>query len=173
MGPGFAIKALAGRHFSLMSFGLAQVAMDIEPLVGMIRGAAVLHGVTHSYLAAMIIAIVVIMVAPPICRPFLVRWNKEAAYYRLPWLAESADFRLFPVAFGALIGTFSHVALDSLIYGEMRPLVPWSDENSLFGLASTGSLTRICLALGVVGFGAWLIRARCRKTVQLDNPPLR
>lgn len=164
MGPGFAIKAVAGRHFSLMSFGLAQVAMDIEPLVGMIRGAVVLHGVTHTYLAALIIALVVIMVAPPVCRPFLVRWNKEVAYYRRPWLAEPADFRLFPVAFGALIGTFSHVALDSLIYGEMRPLAPWSDENSLLGLASTGSLTSICLALGAIGFGVWLIRARCQKT---------
>ena len=39
LGPGFAIKALAGRHFSLLTFGVAQVTMDIEPLVGLIRGA--------------------------------------------------------------------------------------------------------------------------------------
>lgn len=172
MGPGLAIKAVAGRHFSLMSFGLAQVAMDIEPLVGMIRGTAVLHGITHSYLAAMVIAIVVIMVASPICCPFLVRWNKEVAHCRLPWLAESADFRLFPVALGAMMGTVSHVALDSLIYSEMRPLVPWSEKNGLLGLATTQSLTNTCLVLGVVGFSAWLIRAQSQKTTQPDTTSL-
>lgn len=48
MGPGMALKAMAGRHFSLVSFGVAQVAMDIEPLVHMLRGDRMLHGFTHS-----------------------------------------------------------------------------------------------------------------------------
>lgn len=52
MGAGLALKAVAGRHFSVLTFGIAQVAMDIEPLVGMLRGAAVLHGPTHTYLGA-------------------------------------------------------------------------------------------------------------------------
>ena len=37
MGAGLALKAVAGRHFSVLTFGIAQVAMDIEPLVGMLR----------------------------------------------------------------------------------------------------------------------------------------
>ena len=52
MGPGLAIKAVSGRYLSLMVFGFSQVAMDIEPLVRMIRGDAVLHGFTHTYLGA-------------------------------------------------------------------------------------------------------------------------
>ena len=44
MGAGLALKAMAGRHFSVLTFGMAQAAMDLEPLVGMLRGAAVLHG---------------------------------------------------------------------------------------------------------------------------------
>ncbi len=84
-----AIKALAGRHCSLLTFGIAQIAMDIEPLVGLIRGSEVLHGPTHTYLAALFIAIVVAVVSPPICRPILRRWNQELSYYRLEWLAES------------------------------------------------------------------------------------
>jgi hypothetical protein len=31
MGPGLAIKALAGHRFSILTFGIAQVAMDVEP----------------------------------------------------------------------------------------------------------------------------------------------
>ena len=57
MGAGLALKAMAGRHFSVLTFGMAQVAMDIEPLVGMLRGAALLHGPTHTYLGAVPIAL--------------------------------------------------------------------------------------------------------------------
>jgi hypothetical protein len=41
MGPGLAVKAVFGRYFSLMVFGFSQVAIDIEPLVRIIRGDAV------------------------------------------------------------------------------------------------------------------------------------
>ena len=40
MGPALALKAVSGQYFSVLVFGIAQVAMDIEPLVGMIRNAA-------------------------------------------------------------------------------------------------------------------------------------
>jgi hypothetical protein len=43
-----ALKILAGRRFSLISFGVAQVVMDIEPLIGILRGSGVLHGPTHT-----------------------------------------------------------------------------------------------------------------------------
>ena len=58
MGPGVVIKAVGGRYFSLMVFGFSQVAMDVEPLVRMIRGDAVLHGFTHTYLGATLIGLV-------------------------------------------------------------------------------------------------------------------
>ena len=41
MGPALALKAVTGRHFSVLVFGIAQVAMDVEPLVGMLRNADV------------------------------------------------------------------------------------------------------------------------------------
>ena len=44
MGPGLAVKGFGGRYFSVLVFGIAQVAMDIEPLIGIIRDADVLHG---------------------------------------------------------------------------------------------------------------------------------
>ena len=66
MGPGLAIKALAGRRFSVLTFGIAQVAMDIEPLVRLFRSSDVLHGPTHNYLAALPIAAVVAFISPTI-----------------------------------------------------------------------------------------------------------
>ena len=66
MGPGVAIKAVAGPYFSLMVFGFSQAAMDIESLVRIIRGDAVLHGLTHTYLGATLIGLASAVVGRPI-----------------------------------------------------------------------------------------------------------
>ncbi len=70
MGPGIAATAAAGRHFSLMVFGFSQVAIDIEPLVRIIRGDAVLHGFTHTYFGATLIAITSVAIGRPVCQFF-------------------------------------------------------------------------------------------------------
>lgn len=64
-GAGLAIKAFGGRYFSVLVFAIAQVAMDIEPLIGMIRGSDVLHGWSHSYVGATAIGVLVMLLAPP------------------------------------------------------------------------------------------------------------
>lgn len=43
-GFGAAAKAVLDRRMSLTSFALAQVAMDIEPGIGLLPGSAELHG---------------------------------------------------------------------------------------------------------------------------------
>src|SRR5205807_4798279 len=68
MGPGLAVKAVCGRHFSLTVFGFSQVAMDIEPLVRILRGDHILHGWTHTYAGATLIALVSLLVGRPVCR---------------------------------------------------------------------------------------------------------
>lgn len=83
MGPGLAIKGLGGRHFSVLVFGIAQVAIDIEPLIGIIRDADVLHGWTHSYAGATAIGILVMLLVPRLCPPILRRWNQELRYHHL------------------------------------------------------------------------------------------
>ncbi len=157
MGPGLAIKALAGRHFSVLTFGIAQVAMDIEPLVGMVRGSAVLHGPTHTYLAGLVIAAVVVLVSPLICRPILRRWNRELSLHRLGWLAEPESFTPMPVIAGAFIGTISHVMLDSIMHFDISPLAPWFNTNALLGLVSIETLHQFCILAGLFGIVGWLL----------------
>lgn len=74
MGPGLAVKAESGRHFSLMVFGFSQVMIDIEPLVRIIRGDAMVHGFTHTYLGATLIAVLSVVVGRPVCQFFLNYW---------------------------------------------------------------------------------------------------
>ena len=159
MGPGLAIKAIAGRRFSLLTFGTAQVAMDIEPLIGLLRGADVLHGPTHTYAAALVIAAIVASIAPLVCRLILRCWNRELFFCGLPWLLESDSFTLAPVIAGAYIGTLSHVLLDSIMHSDISPLAPWSNANGLLGLISIETLHLSCVGTGLLGVGIWLVVA--------------
>ncbi len=49
MGVALIAKPVLNRRFSMMTFGIAQVAMDIEPGVRMWAHADVLHGPTHTF----------------------------------------------------------------------------------------------------------------------------
>ncbi len=57
MGPGIIVKALLQSSFSLMVFGWAQIVMDIQPLIVMITGDGHLHGFSHSYIGALLLAV--------------------------------------------------------------------------------------------------------------------
>jgi membrane-bound metal-dependent hydrolase YbcI (DUF457 family) len=156
LGPGLAIKSLAGRHFSLLTFGVAQVAMDIEPLLGMLRGAGRLHGPSHTYLAALGIAALVAVISPALCRPILRRWNRELTFYRLAWLTTPVTFTPLPVIAGAFVGTLSHVMLDSVMHVDITPFAPWADANRLLGVISLAALHQVCVVAGLFGLGVWL-----------------
>ena len=85
LGPGLAFKALGGRHFSFMVFGGAQVLMDLEPLIGILQNRDVLHGVTHTWLGALVIGSVAAVIGKPISTMVL-RWRK-IPHPPLTWLA--------------------------------------------------------------------------------------
>ena len=163
MGPALAVKALAGRYFSVLTFGIAQVAMDIEPLVGMIRGAEVLHGWSHTYLGALVIAGTVVPISPAICRPILRRWNQELSHYRLGRLASAESFSSLAVVTGALVGTLSHVALDSIMLSDMRPFAPIAESNGLLHSISIAELHLSCVGAGIIGIAVWLLVGLLRR----------
>lgn len=57
MGPGVLIKSLLRGSFSLMVLGWTQIVMDIQPLIVLITGEGHLHGFTHTYVGAILIAL--------------------------------------------------------------------------------------------------------------------
>lgn len=66
MGAALIVKPALKRNFSVITFGIAQVAMDIEPSVGLMTGADVLHGPTHTILGALVIACLVMLISPSV-----------------------------------------------------------------------------------------------------------
>jgi len=151
LGPGIAAKALLGRHVSLMVFAFSQVAMDVEPVVHMIRGDAVLHGVAHTYVGATLVAALSIVAGRPICQTLLQRWPPDPESPLLTWLVGPARIPWPAAVVGAVLGTYSHVVLDSIMHADMRPLAPFAETNAMLGVMSVGALHLWCVAGGGLG----------------------
>lgn len=151
LGPGTAIKAVAGRHFSLTVFGLAQVLIDLEPLVRIVRHDAMLHGFSHTYLSALVLAAVAAMVGKPLFGGLLRVWNGTTRRARASWAQVRAEIPWRAAWGNALIGTLSHIWLDSFIYRDMHPWLPFSQANGLLGLVPGGWVYGFYVLTGVVG----------------------
>lgn len=169
MGAALIVKPGFNRNFSVITFGIAQVAMDIEPGIGMLTGADVLHGSTHTILGALLIACLVMLIAPIVCNFLQIRLNKEVIQYKQPWLVQSAALPKSAVIFGAFFGTLSHVALDSLMHHDMHPLMPFSKENPLLGLVSHDAVYQVCAIAGVLGAVALLAMKWVSHSRQVDG----
>jgi len=156
LGAALIVKPAAQRNFSVLSFGLAQLAMDIEPMVGMIRNSDVLHGPSHTVIGALFIAFIVAWMAPSICNLILRRYNLEVRFLGLEWLQEPDSVTRTAVMTGAFFGTLSHIILDSLMHFDIHPLAPFSDANPLLNRVSVDGLYQLCTVAVLVGVAAWL-----------------
>lgn len=155
MGAALVVKPALNHRFSVISFGIAQVAMDVEPGIRMWAHADVLHGPTHTFLGALIMAFIVMLIAPGICNRLLAKWNKEVACCKQPWLAHAEPVSKLAIANGAFFGTLSHVVLDSLMHHDIRPLNPFSESNPFMSVATSDGVYQACVVAGVLGITSW------------------
>ena len=143
MGPGIFLKALMKTSFSLMVFGWTQIVMDIQPLIVMITGEGHLHGFTHTYVGAILIA------------TFSALSGKYLGELGLVILRIGAEQRIvirWWVAFAsAFIGSFSHVFLDSIMHYDVEPFYPFTLVNDFHGWLTISTLHKVCLYSGLVG----------------------
>lgn len=170
MGIAMLVKPAANTRFSVIAFGISQVLIDLEPALGMLVGAAVLHGPSHTVFGALLVAAASAWITPLIAAPLLRRWNAEVTHYGLDWLNESPTFSKAAVWAGALFGTLSHIALDSLMHADMHPMAPLSNANPMMGLVGHDHVYHLCVVAGVFGFVVWLIgkRRSCQRSTK-DN----
>jgi hypothetical protein len=151
MGPGLLIKSVLLRHFSLMVFGFSQVAMDIETLIRILRGDAILHGFTHTYLGATVIALISFLIGRPICQWFLNLRESDPNFPFVEWLFEPRVISKSSAIVGAGVGTYSHVLLDSVMHFDVRPFAPWIETNPLIEVISVRMLHLVCITSGMLG----------------------
>jgi len=149
LGAGAVFKAIGGTRFSFMVFGGTQVLMDIEPLVGMLRGADILHGYTHTIAGAALIGGLAGAIGKSISTQALN--GLGIAHLPITWR----------VAFvSAWLGSFSHLLLDGIMHADMRPLWPFAQDNPLLDRIGIEELHLLCLVLGVLGATGYALRRR-------------
>jgi membrane-bound metal-dependent hydrolase YbcI (DUF457 family) len=172
LGPGLALKALGGERFSLIAFGFAQVAMDIEPLLGLINNWPVLHGWTHSLLGATAIGVLAGLLTPLLGRPLLRLWNDHWRDEELPGFAANRVLPWPASLFGAVLGCWTHVVLDGVMHADLRAFWPWSDARPWLHVISLSALHRACVAAGAVGvaIGLWRGWRRQRTLFRQSGP---
>lgn len=145
MGPGLLIKSVMQRSFSLMVFGWSQIVMDIQPLAVMLTGQSHVHDFTHTYLGALLVAIVAALSGKYLAELGL-RMLDRTQHLPIRW----------QVALGsAIIGTYSHVLLDSLMHTDIEPFAPWSLNNPLLGWLTIDHLHLLCVGAGLLGLGLY------------------
>jgi membrane-bound metal-dependent hydrolase YbcI (DUF457 family) len=131
-GPGALVHSAAPKHISFLAFCGANVLVDVEPLYFMLTHQYPIHRFFHTYVGATVAAAIVVGVFA-LVRKLTPRLSVRA------------------VALGAIIGTYSHVLLDSLMHADMHPFAPFSDRNPLLGAVFLNTLYGFCLLAGVVG----------------------
>jgi membrane-bound metal-dependent hydrolase YbcI (DUF457 family) len=83
--------------------------------------------------------------------PILSDWTPEPQSAFLTWVLGPRLISWPAAITGAFVGTYSHVALDSLMHADMRPLAPFSETNGLLHLVSLGALHLGCVLSGLLG----------------------
>jgi membrane-bound metal-dependent hydrolase YbcI (DUF457 family) len=68
----------------------------------------------------------------------------------------------------ALIGTFSHVILDSMMHADMNPIWPLTGPNPLLGFVSLANLHFGCLVTGIAGLV--LCKRLSKSRIERANP---
>ncbi len=149
MGPGLLIKALLQGSFSLMVFGWTQIIMDIQPLIVLITGEGHLHGFSHTYIGAVLLGV------------FSALTGKYLSQLGLSILkigqGERIHIKWWVCVFSALIGSFSHVFLDSIMHTDVEPFFPVTLANDFHGYISVTLLHKICLYSGLLGAGIYYL----------------
>lgn len=157
MGPGILIKALLGGSFSLMVFGWTQIVMDIQPLIAMITGEGHVHGFSHTFVGATLIAML-----SAISGLYLTRLA-----FRL-FLPPNTISLSWPVTIlSAFSGSFTHVLLDSIMHFDVQPFYPITLNNIFLHSLSVEALHKFCLYTGLIGCGIYFyLQWRTQRTKQ-------
>lgn len=141
-GPGVLVKSALRRHFSFTVFIFTQVTADFETLYYLLKNEMPLHRFLHTYLGANVNVLIALGIGRPFCQ-----WGLKL----LGRPVSETALSLRVVLFSAVIGSYSHVFLDSVMHGDVRPFSPFSSENPAYRMISLGQLHAFCLWTGILG----------------------
>ncbi|MDD5057678.1 MAG: DUF4184 family protein [Sideroxydans sp.] len=149
-GPGVAIHSVAPKRVSFLAFCVANVLIDVEPLYYMLTDSMPLHRFFHTAIGATLVAIATVLLFAAY------RWFTESTW--MPDIFERRTPEFSAVVAGAVLGTYSHILLDSMMHSDAHPFAPFSDANPLLNLVSYDALHWACAISGILGIAVLAIR---------------
>ncbi|HET9405563.1 MAG TPA: hypothetical protein VFO57_13380 [Burkholderiales bacterium] len=155
-GPGALVKAAVPRHFSFMVFAFSQALIDLEPIGFFLFTGDPVHPYLHTYLGATLIFIASWWAGRPVGEWALRLWNAWLSPAQARWLACEPGISLKAAGTGAFIGAYSHVAIDSIMHGDMEPFAPFSGASPWHLIVSLETLHLACIAAGILGVAGLL-----------------
>ncbi len=149
-GPGLVLNAAAPRQVNWLTFCAANVIIDLEPAYYILTRNPPLHRTMHSLGGATVVFGATVLVWAGLRRMALGKaipnwWDWQGQQWRAVWL-------------GALLGAYSHVMLDGVLYREMNLLWPLGKGNPLLGAVSFSTVYLFCGVMWVVGI-VWKMMA--------------
>ncbi len=149
LGPALLFGLLLFPIVDITALLLSSVLVDVEPLyVIMFAPGLPLHGILHTYIGATGIAILNAVIV----------WSLRNWIHQILAIFKIDQNSSFIRIFGtSLLGTYSHIFLDSFIYPEMNPLFPLMG-NPFMGLVSSAAVYQFCTICFFLGFVLYLAR---------------
>lgn len=150
LGPALLLGVLLNRWLDLPTLLLGSVVVDVRValvVLGPLDGPV--HGILTTFVGGTVLALVLaagIRMLPPALQSVLDR--ARAAETTSPWALVAA----------AVVGVYSHVLLDSVLYGDARPFFPADWNPFLIGDAASIPVYAGCVVAGALGLVALIVR---------------
>ena len=149
-GPSSCIALPLDRYIDVPTFVFANVVVDIEPLAVMVFGLNYpLHGYCHTFLIGILVGIF----WASISYSFRGIFRTMMGFLRLSYTDSFGKLLL-----SAVLGIWFHVALDSFLYSDIKPLYPL-EVNPIYGLVTQSTLYLICAISFIPALVIYCIKA--------------
>lgn len=164
LGPALFFGMVLLRYIDLPTFLVANVIVDIEPLVILTLGlhrmdgpGLPLHGLLHTFLGGTFVALLLALLMKRMS-------GFTASLMGLIGLEQRPSPRNIYAA--ALSGVYLHILLDSRLYTDIRPFYPFSYNPFLGGLGAAIGTYAFCVVTGLLGVALLIVRlVRARRRV--------
>ena len=150
LGPALCLGIPLRKYIHAPTFILANVLLDIEPLLVLITGLSYpLHGYLHTFVAA---------IGVGVAFGFVMFFFERTIHplYRKLLLEPEATFKKSHFIIAGVLGTMLHVLFDSPLYWDIKPFYPLT-VNPLYGSVSSLEIYLLSVWMGILGIIFYLL----------------
>ena len=139
-GPGFLFKSVGRFKFSFFIFFISQVLIDLEVIFNLWVDNSSLHTYFHTYVGSLVVVAIIMMVDF-----FAFSSNKIQKILSTHCKFDRTKLSTRTVFVSAILGSFSHIFLDSIMHKDMTPLWPFTPSNPHLHLTNPLNLHLTCI----------------------------